>query len=145
LVKKRKLPDRPYRRSEWLSGSLEYGRKATKQAAWDVNNLAGLADGLVDAVRADTLERGDKIRPTDTVPVPRWVTQGLIQYIRATARQFKTGKGRHTRWVEKYHQDRIDFARYDLVHDLHLNHHLTLDDAFEKAAESLSGLAGGSE
>ena len=138
-----KRPKRAYNRGPWVAHLAECEQKSTKQAAWDADNLAGLADGLLDASIADLVQRDGQVGRDDLVPVPRWVADGLIAYIRATAPQFKTGKGRHTRWVKKYRQDAVDFERYDTVQHLHLCFFKTLEDAYELASAGLSGLAAG--
>jgi hypothetical protein len=142
----RKRPERPYRRAEWLADITHYGRECTPARAWEAKNLAGLVDGLVDASVADKRERSySPLLPDDPVEVPRWVVDGLLEYIKSTAKVFRIAPtGRHSTWVERYIQDAVDFARYDAVHGFHFNRGLVWPDAYEEAAKTLSGLAGGS-
>jgi len=93
---------------------------------------------------AEKRDRSGPVLPDDEVPIPRWVVEGLEDYLRGTFREFRTGRGgRHTYWRERYRQDRIDFARYDAVHSFHLNRGLTWEDAYSAAAEHLTGQAAG--
>jgi hypothetical protein len=115
---------------------LAYATKATKKAAWDSGNLAGLFDVLIEA----SLTKGV---PDDALALPRWAVDGAIDYFRKTFRAVKGGKGRKTHWIERYRQDRIDFERYDAVYSFHFNRGLTWDDAYVEASRTLEGLAGG--
>jgi hypothetical protein len=127
----RKPPVRPERRAEHFVNILNYGRKCTAEAAWAEKNAAGLFDALFAAKR-------------DTGQLPPWAIDGLIAYMRQTMRQFVVGRGRTTRFIERHRQDRVDFARYDVVQTLHFNYGLKWDDAFSMAVRHLRGLAGGS-
>lgn len=69
----RKRPARPYRRSEWIAGIVEYGEQCTAARAWEQKNLAGLYDALADASLADKRERLENslpFLPNDRVAVP---------------------------------------------------------------------------
>jgi hypothetical protein len=61
----------------------------------------------------------------------------LIAYVKQTATQFRTGRGRHTHWTEKHRQDQIDFALFETVSVHHLKHGLTWGEAYVEAANSL--------
>lgn len=142
----RKRPARPYRRGEWLADIVQYSQECTPSRAWEARNLAGLIDGLMDASDADKRDRSySPILPNDSVEVPRWVVDGIVDYIKATAKAFKVAPtGRHSKWVDRYRQDAIDFARYDAVHSFHFNRGLVWAEAYVEAARTMEGLAAGS-
>lgn len=69
---------------------------------------------LFDAVCAETRAvDGD----TDTVQMPRWVADGLVDALTEGFRRFKSprGRGRHARWLEAYRADAIDWHRFNQV------------------------------
>jgi hypothetical protein len=138
--RERKRPERPYRSGEWLGDVIVHGRECTAVRAWTQSrNLAGLQDGLVDAAAADERERIGSLQADETVPVPRWVVDGLLDYLKDTYRHFNVspGPGRHARWVERYRQDAKDFTRFDSVYSHHLNHGMTWPEAYSATAEDL--------
>jgi hypothetical protein len=141
----RQKPGRANKRGEWLSDLVTYGKECTAERAWThAKNLAGLYDGLLDALIADKPTRVRHLYPDHAVKVPRWVLDGLLSYLEQTAAGFQLAHaGRHTYWAERYRQDMVDCARFEAVNTLVCNHGVPWTEAYAEAAKRLDGLAGG--
>jgi hypothetical protein len=85
------------------------GTRLNRQAVFaQGHNWAALYDTLVQAVVGAP--------PGGDVTLPRWAVEAVISECRHTLGQKSTGVGKgHRRWRDRYHQDLIDWVRFQQV------------------------------
>lgn len=163
------------RPAQWLGAILDFDRVTGRADAWmKYRNLAALYDELAEAIpdrATDTvwvggwavwgakeyaealkavvpvvLPNGGRVTLAAKVSLPQADVVALLAWLRETCGEYRRDcTGRHTRWIERYRQDCVDLARYDLVQSLHLKHGVKREDMYREATRWARGLEGGSE
>jgi hypothetical protein len=84
--------------------------------AYAAGHLGALCDELKDIYRAALDHAPDgKLLPHDPITLPAWAFEAVVWLADEDEITNSTKRGRHAKWLRRYHEDLIHWHRYALV------------------------------